>query len=140
MDRVIAGVAVMDLAVDRDRTIGGHRAVVEELFEVGAVVFVVAPADACGAVRLFGGGLVVILPGESHGGGVLVQLAQGEPKTANGAEDEGGEQTGPISTLEVIESTPATVVVEQGSLSRQQAKILRDERCRPSGDGIEGLP
>ncbi len=140
MDLVIGGVAVVDLAVDGHGSVGRHRAVVQQLLEIGAVIFVVALGDARRTVALLGGRLIGILSGEGDGGRVLVHLLEDELEDVNGAKGNGGKQTGAISAKQVIQGATAAVIVEQSGLSRQKSEVFRDETGSPGGDAVQGLP
>ncbi len=91
MDLIIGGVAVVGLAMDRDRAVGADRDAVQQLFEIGAVVLAVAEGDARRPVGLLGAGLRRVGAREGDGGGVLVKLAQVDVELADGTDDQGGE-------------------------------------------------
>jgi hypothetical protein len=59
---------------------------------------------------------------------------------ADGAHGDGGEQTGAVGFVEVIQGAAAAVVVEQGGLCGQQAEVVRDEGGSSGGDGVQRLP
>jgi hypothetical protein len=139
MDLVIGGVTVVNLAVDRDGAVGRDRKAVQQLFEVGAVVFVVAEGDARRASRLLGGSLLSVGAGEGDGGGVLVQLGKLDGELPGSAHDQGGQEAGPVGPLEVVERPPDPVVVEQGGLAGMEAEGFGDPPGHPSGDGVQRL-
>ena len=139
VDLAIRGVAVVNLAVDGHGPVGSHRAVVEQLLEIGPVIFVVAVGDARRALVLHSGRLVGKLPGESDGGRVLVHLVPGELEGADGAQGHGGQQTGALGAKQVVQGTPTAVVVEPSALFGKEAEVFRDEARGPGGDAVEGL-
>src|SRR5207244_8192943 len=124
----VAGVAVVDLGVNGHGAVGGHRAVVQQLLEVGAVVLVVAAADARGAVGRLGGRLVGVFATQGDGGGVLVKLTQRQREAVDDAQDEGGQEAGAFGAVVVIEGVATAVVVEQVGLPRGKAEVFGDEK------------
>ena len=54
-------------------------------------------------------------------------------------EVQGGQQAGPVGTLEVIQSAADAVVVEQGDLAGLEAQVLGDAAGGPGGHAVEGL-
>ena len=107
---VVGDVAVVGLAMDRHGPVGADGDAEEQLFQVGAVIFVVAEGNARRSVALLGWLLVVIDPGEGHGRGVVVHLLQANVELAHGADHKGGEQRGPVGAVEAIEGAAEAVV------------------------------
>ena len=125
--------------MDRHGAIGTDGDAVDQLFEVRAVVLVVAEGDARRALPLFLGGLLGIVAVEGDGSRVLMQFAQVNGKLAHGVRDQGGQQAGAIGTLQVIQCPADAVIIEQGQLVRLQTEVLAHASRRPGGDGVERL-
>jgi hypothetical protein len=139
MHLVVAGVAVVGLAVDRHGAVGADGKAEQQLLEVGAVVLVVAEGDARRAAGLVGGRLAGIVPTEGDGGGVLMELGQVDVEGADGVQDQGGQQAGAIGPTQVVQGAAEAVVVEQAHLVRLQAEVFGDAAGDPGGEGIKGL-
>src|SRR4051794_19251030 len=129
VDGVVAGVAVVHLAVDRHGAVGADGDAEQQLLQVGPVVLVVAEGDQRRAVGLAG-----VLAGEGDGGGVLVQLSQADVKLPHGADGQGGEQAGEVGPPQVVQGAADAVVVEQGGLVGPQAEVFGDPAGDPGGD------
>ena len=135
---VVGGVAVRDSVGDRDRTVGADREDEQQLFEVGAVVLVVAVADrgrglpaAVPAVR------VGVVPGHGDGGRVVVQLGGVDVERADHPEHRGGDQARPISVEQSVKGAAYPVVVEQFHLARREPEDRRVIRGCPLAQGID---
>ena len=140
VDLAVPRVPVVDLAMDGHGAVRSYRAVVEKLFEIRAVVFVVASSDTSRAIGVLGWHLCSILPREGDGGRVLVHLLKGELKAANGAKGNGSKQAGAIRAKQVIKGTTKAVVVEQRELFGKKPEVFGDEAGNPSSDAVQGLP
>ena len=111
MDLIVGGVAVVGLAVDWDRSVGGDGDPKEELFQIRAVVLVVAKGDSRRPVELVGGGLVSIVATEGDGGGILVQFVEANVELAYSSNDQGSQEAGAVGATEVIEGPADTIIV-----------------------------
>ena len=123
MDLIVGGVAVVGLAVDWDRSVGGDGDPKEELFQIRAVVLVVAKGDSRRPVELVGGGLVGIVATEGDGGGILVQLVESNVERADGSDSQSSQETGAVGETEVIEGAADTIVVEGVQLIALQPEM-----------------
>ena len=139
MDLIVGGVAVVGLAVDWDRSVGGDGDPKEELLQIGAVILVVAKRDTRRPVELVGGGLVGIVATEGDGGGILVQLVEANVELADSSNDQGSQEAGAVGTVEVIEGPAETIVVERGQLIGLQSEVFGYAAGSPGGEGVEGL-
>src|ERR1019366_590771 len=107
----------------------------EQLFQIGAVVLVVAEGDARRPTGGVGGSLSGILAGEGDRRGVLVELGEIDVELADGPPDQGDRQAGAVGAGEVVEGTSDAVVVEEGDLLGKEAEVFGDEASGPAGDG-----
>jgi hypothetical protein len=139
MNCIVCGIAIEDVTVDGHGTIGSYRAVIDKLFQIRPVVFVVASCDARRAIAVGGGDLAGVLTRESDGRGVLMELAKPKFVVLDSPEDDGREQAGSIGAKEVIHRTTTTVIVEKLSLTRKKTQVLGYKRGSPRGHGIQGF-
>jgi len=139
MHRVVAGVAIVDLAMQGHRPIGTDGDAEEQLFQIGAVVLVVPEGDARRPISGVGGSLSGILAGEGDRRGVLVELGEIDVELTDGPPDQGDQQAGAVGAGEVVEGTSDAVVVEQSDLPGKEAEVFGDAASGPAGDGIERL-
>ena len=68
-----------------------------------------------------------------------MQFGQVDVEGAHGVQHQRRQQTGAVGTLQMIEGTAATIIVEEGGLARLQAQVFGYPARSPSGQGIEGL-
>src|SRR5262245_21785720 len=113
--RGITGVAVVAAEVDRDAPIECRGHAVEELLQVRTLVLGVAVGDPGSAsptdeVALAAG---TVLSAEADGGGIIVDLLQGDPEDSNGRGHESGEQVPAVCLEETIEA-PTDGVISEG--------------------------
>lgn len=134
---IVGGVAIVGLGVDGHGTVGGDGDAVKQLLEIGAVILVVTEGNVWWPVRLPRIGLVGVLAGDGNGGGILVDLPKFDGELANDTHDEYGEETGSVGSVEVIESSPDAIVVEQSNLLGEQSQVFGYASCGPFGKGIE---
>ena len=139
MNVVVAGVAVVEFAVDRHGAVGRDGHAVQPLLEIGSVVLVVAQGDARRPVGLLGRSLAGVRAAEGDGGGVLMLLAPVDGQGRDRAEDQGREQAGAIGPVQVIQGAAGPVVVAQGGLTGRKAQGRGDASRRPRGQGVQGL-
>lgn len=139
MDLIVGGVAVVGLAVDWDRSVGGDGDPKEELFQIRAVVLVVAKGDSRRPVELVGGGLVSIVATEGDGGGILVQLVEANVELADSSDDQSSQEAGAVGATEVIEGPADTVVVKGSELIGLQSEMFGHTTDSPGVQGVKGL-
>jgi hypothetical protein len=139
MDLIVCGVAVVGLAVDWDRSVGGDGDPKEELLQIRAVVLVVAEGDPRRPVELVGCGLLGVVATEGDGGGILVQLVEANVELADRSDDQSSQEAGAVGTVEVIEGPAETIVVERGQLIALQSEVFGYAAGSPGGEGVEGL-
>jgi hypothetical protein len=139
MNFVVRGVTIKDVTADGHGAIGSHGAIIDQLFEIRAVVFVVASCDASRTIAVGDGELVGVLTQDSDGRGVLMELAKPKFVVVDSPEDDGREQAGSIGAKEVIHSTTTPVIVEKSSLTRKKSQVLGYKHGSPRGHGIQGF-
>jgi hypothetical protein len=140
MSGVIGGVARCHPVGDGHGPIGGDGQDPHQLAQVGPVVLVVAECDR--SRRLAAPGAAVgaaVLPGEAHGGGVVVQLRAVDAEGPHGPQDNACEQRGSVGVEEPLQAAPHPVVVQQRNLARPEAQQRRRERGGPLAEGVDGL-
>jgi hypothetical protein len=135
---VVGDVAVIGLAMNRHSAIGADRDAEQELFQIGAMILIVAKGDVWRAVALGDGILVLVSSGESHGGGVVMQLGKVDVKLLHSADDEGRQQTGAVGTIEAVEGAAETIVAETVGLLGLQAEMFRHAAAQPLGQRVQG--
>ena len=136
MHFIIRGVARVEMEMDGGRVIGTNDKRPNELFEIGAVVLVVAKGDVrCRIVRR---GTRTVTK-EGNGRGVLVELRHINVKGADDMQDDGGKQGSLRSLEQEIEVTANAIVVEERKIGGLQAKAARDKGAKPLGNGIQRL-
>jgi hypothetical protein len=136
---VVGGVAVLGAIRDGDRPVGGDGQDPHELFEVGAVVLVVAVGDGRG--RLTGPGPAggsLVGAGEGDGGRVVVELGDVEVEVADDAEDHLGDEGGPIGVEEPVEGATHPVVIECFGVAGREPEQAGSVRGGPLAKGVEG--
>jgi len=131
-------IAIGHLDVDGHGTVGTHREDPQELFEIGAVVLVVAerddqrgsaPDQATRGVRVFA------VEGQARR--VVVQLLERDLELLNHVDHEGGQQRARVGVEQPIQGPAHAIVVEQGDLLREQPQERGDPAARPFAQAVE---
>ena len=140
--RLIVGrVAAGRTEVDRHTAVVAEREDVDQLFQVGTMVLVVAPGNGQGAssaTEVFFGS-VLILAVEGDRGGVVVQLVERDLKFANRVPDH-GQHEGPQCAAKQAAQRPADAVVAEGlQLVRRQAQQVGRVAGGPLAHAVQGL-
>jgi len=139
--RAVVGVSVHNPVVDRDRPVGGDGEDPEELLEVGAVVFAVAPGRLGGALpphRPTVGPPVESLKGDR--GRVIVEAVQFEAELPDGTDHDLGEEGGAVGVEEGLQGPPEPVVVEEGALLKRHSEEVGSVGVGPGRNVAERFP
>jgi hypothetical protein len=139
--RVVAGVAVGEPVGHRHRPVGRYGQDPHQLLQVGPVVLRVAEghrwrgfAPTRRAVR----GLVLAVHG--HRGGVVVHLRGVHAELADHADDQVGEQAGPVRVEQRHQRPPDPVVVEPPGVPTRQAEQPRRVGGSPFSQPVQRCP
>ena len=136
MQGIVGAIAGIGLIVNGDRPIGTDREVVDNLLEIGAMVFAVA----LGKIQPRGG-FTRHVPAALHRSRVVVQLAQVNPGGLDHPQRDIGHHRCPVRRIELIQRPGETVISIEilGGISRgpQQPTV---EFCDPFRQFIERLP
>ena len=111
----------------------------QKLLQIGAVILVVPEGDLQCGMAAYGGAIGCgVLSVEGEGGGVVVQLLEGDVELLDHVQNELGEHGAAVGVEESVEGSADTVVVELAELSGGAAQ-KRWKKCGgPFDDGIQG--
>jgi hypothetical protein len=124
IDLLVWGIAVFEFGKDGDistRTKQGY----DELVEIRTMVLAVSLGDFNGAGMV--GILRIVLPEDTHGGGVVMDVLSGHAKNTQGVHGKLGIEMGRVGFIEAIEESPNVVVYKLFNINRltqQQLDIL----------------
>ncbi len=89
MNCIVRGIAIQDVTADRHGSIGSHRAVIDQLFEIRAVVFVIAARNTSRTLGVGNRRLIGVLTRDCYGCRVLVKFLEHKSKAIDSPEDDG---------------------------------------------------
>jgi len=128
VSRRVIGVAILAPELNRDAPVAGRGEDEEKLFEVWAVVFRVTVGDGrCTFAPQLPALGTPVLPTESHGCGVVVELIESKVKLSDNSHDDIGEQCSPVGIEEAVEGSSNSVVGDRHSLRGGEAETFWSE-------------
>ena len=141
MRAVIGGVATLDPELYGHGPITGDRENIKQLLEVGAVVLVVAVGDGQAEMPAEGAFVlgILVVAGEGHGGGVVVQFVELDAELAHGVCGDVEDERGDVGIEDAVEGSSHAVVVQRVELLGSHAEEFREVARGPLANAIEGL-
>ena len=142
MRLVVGEVPVAGEEVHRYGAVSRHGEVVEELFEIGPVVLVVAPSDRMDDLAppcaLLASAFVA--PAEGDGRGVVVKFLEIDLELLDHVDDDGKDYRGAVRFEEPVEAAANPVVVEMWDVTGLQPDEVRCQAACPFSDTVDRLP